>query len=404
MKILIVSQYFWPENFKINDIALGLVDRGHSITVLTGKPNYPGGEFYPDYGYFSKNEEVWNSIKIIRSKVIPRRNARNIQLAINYLSFAFFATIRSFFIKGKFDLIFVFEPSPITVGIPAAVLSRRLGIPIYFWVQDLWPESVVAAGNLNNKLVLKILNSLTKWIYDQCEQVLVQSKAFMPFLINQGVSSEKIVFYPNSTESFYQPVNIDSGTLKLFPKDRFIFLFAGNIGESQDFDSIVLAAKILANDEIKAHFIVLGDGRKKSEVLLKIQELGLQDYFSFLGSFPSQDMPRFFSAADCLLVTLKPDPIFSLTIPSKLQSYLACGKPIIAYLNGEGAKLIKESGAGFFCDSGDIKQFSMKMDQMIKLSDEERATLGANGRHYFLKNFDRELLLDRLVNIFDGKL
>lgn len=402
MRILIVSQYFWPENFKINDIALGLKERGHSVTVLTGKPNYPGGKFYSNYGYFARRKEEWNSIKIFRSEVIPRRRGIGFNLALNYLSFAFFASIRSLFIKGEYDVIFVFEPSPITVGIPAVVLSRRLGIPIYFWVQDLWPESVAAAGNVNNKVVLKILNGLTKWIYNQCKMILVQSGAFIPFIIKQGVAENRISFYPNSTESFYQPVKKDADITKLFPKDRFVFLFAGNIGESQDFDNIIGAAKQLAEEKLMVHFVILGEGRKKLDVISKIKDLGLQAYFSFLGSFPSHDMPRFFSAADCLLVTLKADSIFSLTIPSKLQSYLACGKPIVASLNGEGAKIVKESGAGFCCDSGDSVQFAHKMRQMINLTSDERAALGFNGRQYFLENFEREHLLDKLLRIFNG--
>ncbi len=209
-------------------------------------------------------------------------------------------------------------------------------------------------------------------------------------------------YLPNSTEPFYQPVNKDSEIAKLFPKERFIFLFAGNIGESQDFESIISAAKILVEDKVKVHFVILGDGRKKEDIIVLTRDLGLQDNFSFLGTFPSKEMPRFFSAADCLLVTLKGEPIFSLTIPSKLQSYLACGRPIVASLNGEGAKVVKESGAGFCCDSGDTKQFAEIMRWMIELSPIERYTLGVKGRQYYLQNFERELLLDRLLYIFNA--
>ena len=166
MKILIITQYFWPESFKINDLALGLKERGHDVSVLTAIPNYPKGVFFDNYSFWKNNEEEWNGIKIYRSKIFSRGNG-GFRLMLNYISFVFFCSLKVFFIKEKFDKIFVYEPSPITVGLPAIVASRRMKIPYYFWVQDLWPESLSAAGGIKNKYVLGFFEKITKVIYQK---------------------------------------------------------------------------------------------------------------------------------------------------------------------------------------------------------------------------------------------
>ena len=206
MKILIISQYFYPENFKINDIVLGLKSRGHNVSVLTGKPNYPNGRFFDNYSFAKKNFELWNDIKIYRSPVIPRGNGSGLNLLINYISFALFASLRLISIREKFDKIFVYQPSPITVGLPAICAKIYFKAPIFFWVQDLWPESISAAGGVKNKLVISSADYLTRLIYKKCKKILVQSKGFIPFLINQNVLRKKISYLPNTTESFYKPL------------------------------------------------------------------------------------------------------------------------------------------------------------------------------------------------------
>lgn len=400
MRILIITQYFWPENFRINDLALGLKERGHEIAVLTGKPNYPGGTFFKGYSFFKKRREEWNGIPIYRSPLIPRKGGKGIQLMFNYLSFAFFATLRSFGIREEFDKIFVFEPSPITVGIPAIIYSKRKRIPIYFWVQDLWPESIKAAGQIKNAFILKRINKLTQWIYSNSKTILIQSEGFRQYILNQGVSNDKIIYYPNSTEGFYKPVCPGERIRGLIPAVPFKILFAGNIGEAQDFDTILNAAAIVQQQNRDIHFIILGNGRKRPYVEEQILKLGLTPNFHLLGSFPVQDMPDFFSCADALLVTLKKDEIFALTIPSKLQSYLACAKPIIAALDGEGAKIIRESKAGFVSPSGDAGELARHILKMYDLGENARARASENAKRYFLDNFERETLINKLLEIF----
>lgn len=399
MKILIITQYFWPENFKINDMAQALIERGHQVSILTGKPNYPEGKFYSSYSYFNKSYEVWNSIKIYRSFMTPRGNGKGLWLFLNYVSFAFFSSIRLFFIKDKFDKIFVFEPSPITVGIPAVVCKLRFNAPIYFWVQDLWPESLTAAGGVKNKYVLDLFSRLTKFIYSHSFKILVQSKAFIPYILKQGVSIEKLIYYPNSTESFYKKNPVNPEFSNKFP-EGFKLIFAGNLGEAQSFETIIAAIDLLVKDGLNVHLIILGNGRAKEHIHNKVIELGLSNHIHLWGSFESIMMPDFFSCANALIVALKKDLIFSLTIPSKIQSYLACGKPIIASLDGEGARIVEDAKAGFTSNSEDVMGLKDAIKKMYLLTPNQQIELGDNARSYFEKEFEREMLVDKLESIF----
>jgi glycosyltransferase involved in cell wall biosynthesis len=401
MRILIVTQYFWPENFKINDIALALKERGHEVLVLTGKPNYPNGKFSKGYTFFNKRIEFWNGIKIYRSPIIPRGKGKGIELFVNYISFSIFASIKLLFIKNKFDKIFVYEPSPITVGIPGIVAKYKFKAPLYFWVQDLWPESISAAGGIKNKSVIAVLDWFTRFIYKHSKKVLVQSKAFIPYILNQNTENDKLVYYPNSTENYYKELSTDQELLKTLPKGIKL-MFAGNIGEAQSFDTLLKTASILKKELIDVKWIILGDGRMKGYVNQKIKELNLGDNFYLLGAFPSTEMPKYFSCADALVVSLKKDPIFALTIPSKIQSYLACGKPIITSLDGEGSKIIEEANAGFTSPSEDCEGLVANIKKFLTLSNEEQKTLGQNGRAYFNIEFEREILIDRLEKILDN--
>lgn len=400
MKILVVTQYFWPENFRINDLVLGLVQRGYKVEVLTGKPNYPHGAFFKGYSFFSQRTEIWNGIKIHRSKLIPRGKSGGFRLMINYFSFAFFSSIKTLFMKEKFDRILVYEPSPITVGLPAIAYKFRRKTPIYFWVQDLWPQSVTAAGGVNNKTILRSLEKLTQWIYQKCDKLLIQSEAFRPILIDQNIEDKKIIYYPNSVEDFFNIQEPDPTLLAKLP-DGFKIMFAGNIGESQDFETIMEAANIVSKTNKEIKWLILGDGRKKAFVKEKIIAYGLTEQVFLLGSHPVTAMPNYFACADCLLVSLKKDYIYSLTIPSKMQSYLACGKPILASLDGEGGRIINEAKAGLVSEAENPDELAKKVLEISNCDSNELFNLGRNSRIYFENNFERELLITRLTEIME---
>ena len=397
MKILVVSQYFYPENFKINDLIFSLKERGHQITVLTGKPNYSKNYFFEGYGWKSDDFEIVNEIPVHRANLFSRRNGGALRLFLNYFSFAFLASLKLIKIKGPFDAIFVYEPSPITIGIPAIFAKKKFNAPIYFWAQDLWPESLVAAGGVKNKFILGFFNSLTKWIYNHSKKVLIQSNGFREYILNQGISNDKIIFYPNPTEDFYKPLQEVKEYQEFFQKEYFNIIFAGNIGEAQSFITIIEAINNIK--ELSVKVIVLGDGRYKETALSLIKEKGLDAHFNFLGSFPPTEMPKFFSHADALFVSLKKDKIFSLTIPAKIQSYLACGKPIIASIDGIGAQVVKQAECGVTAAAESVEELEAVIKHLIALDSDKRDLMAKNARSYYEKEFDRELLLEKLEKI-----
>jgi colanic acid biosynthesis glycosyl transferase WcaI len=397
MRILIVTQYFWPEDFRINDLALGLRERGHEVTVYTGKPNYPGGRFFSGYGFFGRTVEDHHGMRVIRVPLIPRGDGGLFRLALNYLSFAALASLLApFRCPGAYDLILVYEPSPVTIGLPAVVLRWLKRAPMLFWVQDLWPETLSATGAARSRWVLGLVDRLVRFIYRRCDLVLAQSQAFTPYLQAQDVPAERIRYFPNSAEALYQPVVVEPQAAErgLMPQG-FRVMFAGNIGAAQDFETIVTAADRLRNEK-DIHWIIVGDGRLQRWVEQEIEHRGLRGTVHLLGRHPVQSMPRFFALADVMLVTLKDDPIFALTIPSKVQSYLACGRPILAALDGESARVIREADAGLAVKASDAAALADAVLRLHRMPAQEREAMGQRGRDYFAQHFERSLLITQL--------
>jgi len=397
VRVLIVTQYFWPENFRINDLALGLLERGHQVTVLTGIPNYPDGRFFPDYGFFKNVRYDYHGVKVIRVPLVPRGKGGRLRLPLNYLSFALCASILApFLCRGNFDLIFVYEPSPITVGLPALVLKKLKSVPVLFWVQDLWPESLSATDAVKSQWILDRVKTLVRFIYSRCDRILVQSRAFSKPIMSLGIEAERLTYFPNSAESLYKPVSLEADAIEREKMpEGFKVMFAGNIGAAQDFSTILKASEFL-KEYPDIHFIILGDGRMHSWVASQIRARGLTDSFHLLGRYPVETMPRYFSLADVMLVTLRKEPIFELTIPAKMQSYMACARPIIAALDGEGARVVNEADAGISCPAENPEALAQAIITMYKTPENRKREMGANSRKYFEANFERNFLLNRL--------
>lgn len=402
MKVLIVTQYFWPENFRINDLALALREKGHQVTVLTGVPNYPIGRFFPGYGMFRQVRQSFCGLRIIRVPMLPRGNSRGWQLALNYLSFALSASLLGpLHCRGDYDVIFVAQYSPVTVGIPAAFLKKLKGTPIMFWVQDLWPESLSASGAVKSQLMVRIIGRLVRSIYDSCDQILVQSKDFFSHLEGMGVDSDRVHYFPNWAEALYRPVDAEENLLEVSSLPAgFRVMFAGNIGAAQDFGTILLAAELL-KEYPDIQWLILGDGRMFSWVEEEIKKRGLVGSVHLLGRHPIESMPSFFAHADAMLVTLRNEPIFSLTIPGKVQSYLACGRPIIAALDGEGRRVIDEAGAGITCPPENPEALAGAVLTCYRMAKSDRERMGLRGRAYYEAHFERQRLLDRLETWMD---
>lgn len=401
MKILIVTQYFYPENFKSNDMAFELQKRGHDVTVLTGLPNYPEGEIFPGYGIFKNRRQVINGVKIIRSLLLPRGNGGGLRLFINYYSFAFFASIKALFmgVSSKFDAIIVHEPSPITQYYPALILNKIWKTPVYFWVMDLWPESLSIAGGVKNEFILRYYRNVIKGFYKNATKILITSKGFRESINEKGNFNEKIIYFPNWAEDSISDGNKNYPIPNL--PQGFKIMFAGNIGEAQDLDNIMRAALEL-KDKKHIQFVLVGDGRKMPYVKEFVLQNNLDETVKVMGRFPVESMSSFFNKADIMLVTLKDDPIFNLTVPAKLQAYMSASKPILAMLNGEGAGNIIDAKCGFTVPAGDYKGLSEAIIEASLLSQEELQKLGDNSRNYYEKYFKMSACITNLEEIISN--
>ena len=399
MNILIVSQYFYPENFRINEISRDLKNRGHNVTVLTGTPNYPAGKFYKGYGFFQKSRiEYYEGVKIIRCKIYPRKNGSKINLSLNYLSFALSASLKILSLgKEKYDSILVFAVSPITVVLPAILFKKLKSTPIITWVQDLWPESVVAASGLKNKFVLSMITKLVIFIYNNSNKILVSSEGMIGSIIDKGINKSQISYLPQWAEDIFENKKIKKNSSVILPKG-FKIVFAGNIGHAQDIPSILKAAKELKIYQ-DIHFIFIGSGSMFLWLSEQINENSLSSNVHLLGSFPLDYMPYFYNEADALLVSLGDNPIWSVTVPGKIQSYLCSGKPILTMINGEASNIINKSNAGLIASSGDYIQLSKNILKLKSFDENTRLKIGQNGKNFYNNNFRKDLLMKKLEQL-----
>ena len=351
MRILIVSQYFWPENFRVNDLAGEFAARGHEVTVLTGVPNYPSGKVFGEYTREPERFSRFGQVSVERIPMLPRGNG-SIRLMLNYASFALSASLLGAWrLRGKsFDVIFVFEPSPITVGLPAALMRRLKRAPVAFWVLDLWPETLQAIGAVRSQRILDAVGRLVSFIYRRCDVVLAQSRSFVPQILKYCPPGKRVEYFPSWSDAAFDFSAVDPAPEVPVSNAAFNILFAGNIGEAQDFPAIIEAADLARDGGIR--WLIVGDGRAAPWTREEVQRRGLEERVLFFGQHPVERMPSFFKHADALLVSLKDTPIFAMTIPGKLQAYLAAGIPVLAMLNGEGAAIVETAGAVFSCRGG----------------------------------------------------
>ncbi|WP_263143600.1 glycosyltransferase family 4 protein [Pseudomonas sp. RIT-PI-AD] len=398
MRILILSQYFWPENFRINELAVELAARGHQICVLTGRPNYPQGEVYADYRHDPAAWDHLGAIEVLRVPMLPRHQGA-LRLILNYLSFAVGASlVGAWKLRGRhFDRILVFQPSPATIGLPSVILRALKRAPTIFWVQDLWPDTLEAIGVVRSRVALKLVDRFVSWVYAHSDHILAQSQAFIPRLRRQSPPDLPISYLPNWAEAPRKPAELTGETLPL-PGPAFKVFYLGNFGEAQDFPAVLGAIELLATRQ-DIHWYLVGDGRIAGWLRSEIASRGLTERVSMLGAFPPEEMPRFHRQADALLVSLKADPLFALTIPSKVQSYLAAGVPIVAMLDGEGARVIRDAEAGLTCGSGDSRGLAEAVERLAQMEPQARARLGESARQYSRREFDFQLLVDRLEDL-----
>lgn len=397
MKILIVSQYFWPETFRITEVAQSLREAGSDVAVLTGQPNYPVGMVMPGYSAIALCTHIHDGLAIHRVPLMPRGRGSTLRLILNYLSFIVSASVFGpWLLRGRrCDVILVYGISPILQVIPAIWLARIKGAKLVTWVQDLWPESLSATGFVRSQKLLSAVAVVVRWIYRMNDLLLVPSQAFVePIVASAG--GTPVVYHPNPGERAFSMQDIQQiSLLQLEP--GFNVVFAGNLGTVQALDTLLAAAQLLRN-EVNVHFVLVGSGSRSAWLQQEIVRLGL-DNVKMPGRFPPADIPGILAQASTVLVSLVKDPIISKTVPSKVQAYLAAGKPIIASLDGEGARIVMEAGAGIACPAEDANALA---DAVIRLRDappEELEQMSRRGLYYYKTNYEPKLLANRLAQI-----
>lgn len=404
MRLLIVTQYFWPENFIINDLAQCFAEAGHTVTVATGKPNYPSGKIYPGYekrGFIS--EKFSQGINVIRIPHCPRHDGRVLALSANFLSFSISGLLLfpCLLRRQSFDAVSFFGVSPLTAALPALLMSRLKKAHLAIWVQDLWPESLSATGYLKSRLVQWPMKAIMRLIYRSSDTLLLQSKAFLSSVSNY-TNAGKIVYFPNPAPRTESHESVLPEALKAHFENSFSVVFAGNLGRSQSLGTIVEAA-VLLKGHPQIRFIFVGGGREEDRLKRRISALKL-DNIKMTGHLSRKLMPMIFRLSDALLLTLKGDEALGMLVPSKTQAYLQAGKPIIAAINGEAARLIKESKSGLVCPAQDSEALAEIILTLVSMPDKIRRSMGLAGRQYFEKYFDINNLSKELINIIKSRI
>lgn len=392
MKILVVCQYYYPEPFRITDICEGLVERGHSVTVLTGLPNYPEGEVLKEYKKKQHRDEIRNGVRIIRCYEHGRgHNA--VDMLWNYFSFALSGKRMVIKLEKDFDLVFINQLSPVMMAWPGIKYAKKNNKKTLLYCCDLWPASLSAGGIKRNSFVYKMFGRISKKIYNQVDSICVTSKGFASYLNQEhSVKADKISYLPQYCEELFSTV-VDT------PHDGYNFVFAGNIGKMQSVKTIIMAASLLLdNKEITIH--IVGDGRDLDSCKKLALEMKTTNVV-FHGRKPIEEMPKFYSLADAMLVTLAKDDLVSESLPGKVQSYMASGKPIIAAIDGETSRVIQESKCGFVCEAEDYINLARLISDFTKLNNTDEMKNCAT--KYFSKNFTKDAFFNKISNLFNDE-
>lgn len=403
-KILFVCQYFYPETFRGNDIAFHLAEEGHDVHVVTGIPNYPKGKFFPGYGLFKKRHEVINGVRVTRLPLVPRGEDNKIMLMLNFFSFFIVGWFWMLFhaLWHKYDLVFCQQLSPVMMSSPAVLYKKMRHVPLYTWVLDLWPESLTAAGGINNKYILGFFNLFVKSEYKNSDKILTSSKSFDQSILKYGDYKDKVIYYPQWSDgasnasglNFALPEKLQ----ELSSNGNFIVMFAGAVGEAHGMECNMQAA--LKTKEYKnIKWVIVGDGRRLDWVRSFVKENGIEETVITLGRFPSETMPLFFEKADVMLVSLTDSPLFNMYSPAKIASYMAAERPIIAALNGEGGDVIRAAECGWNVKAGDSDSLAKLVIALSQTDRQELAVKGQKGKAYYDKFFTKDECLKKLDEI-----
>lgn len=397
--ILVVSQYFYPENFRINDICKEWVKRGYKVTVLTGIPNYPQGSFYAGYSWFQGRRETYEGMDIIRIPLIPRgHNAW--MLMLNYVSFVISGWFWKTFAGLKADRVFICEVSPMTQALPGVWYAKRRRIPCSIYVQDLWPENVEIVTGLHNKHILGAIDRMVDGIYRKCDKIYATSPSFVKRLEERESvytdGESRVKYWPQYAEEFYRPLEKEELPDLPLEDNRFQVIFTGNIGYAQGLDILPKAARILKDRGRECCFLLVGDGRYREKLEEEIRTEQVEDMFRLLGRKPAEDVPKYLAHGDAAFISFADNELFQMTIPAKLQSYLACGMPILAAAGGETARILREAGCGICSELGEPQALADAIVRFMELPADDRNEMRTAAVDYSTRYFSKKTLMDRM--------
>lgn len=395
--ILIISQIFHPEEFRINDIALELQNRGFKISVVTGYPNYPEGRIPEEYTPYKVTRENYKGIEITRLPIIERGKNNKFKLVLNYASFPFSGYFWNLFNRIDADAVFIYESSPMSQALPGVWHAKKQNIPCYIYVTDLWPENVEVVGNISNQLVLNQVGKMVDYIYAGCDRIFTPTQAFIEKIAARGVPEEKIEYWPQYAENCYHPMDKKEITIDTIPQDDILNLtFAGNIGYAQGLELLPQVASKLKENNKSVRFNLIGDGRYKEELIAHIKIRDVMDYFNFIERQPPEKIKKYMALSDASLVLLSNHELFELYIPAKVQSSLACGTPIVGSISGETKRIIDEAEIGYCSEAGDMEGLYHNILEFSNLDKTQRLLMKENALRYYNDHFEKEKLMDKL--------
>lgn len=390
MKILVFSQYFYPETFRINALCQELVRRGHTVTVVTGYPQYPIGKIYEGYGFDIPYETSWNGVTICRVKVHPRGH-NLLGMLRNTIDYVVEAGKWVKACQEKFDAVYVFEVSPVTVGLPGVNYKKKFGVPLFFNLQDLWPENVEEVLGIRFAPLTWLINRIVDKIYTASDRILCTSNGFVENLRRRGVVEQKLVYWPQFCP---EPDLTKAQRPEIYPRDTFNIVFAGNLGDAQGLDLMVEAARELKGSPIR--WFLVGDGRARARLEQKVKDICVWEEVTFVGRMDASEADRYVHFADCAYLSFQDNKLFNMTLPAKLQTYLACGTPILAAAGGESAQLVGENHIGFVCKP-QLEALVETARQAAAMSRQEHDAMSRAARAYYETHFT----MDRLVTVLE---
>lgn len=393
MKILTVCQYYYPEPFRIHEVCEELADRGHDVTVLTGLPNYPMGVIPEEYRDRKHRSETVNGVRILRVTERPRTPGKA-GLAMNYVSFVWHASLKALTMKKDFDVIFVYQLSPVLMAIPAYVVKWLSGAKkIFIYCLDLWPESLTSLGISRESFFFRFMRKVSIRIYKGAYTIAYTSRMFRKYFTEElGVENERFRHIPQFADELFSDISDTDDA----DKDGHVdYVFAGNVGMMQAVDTIIKAAALVRDDRIRWH--IVGDGFALERCKKLAGEMDLGERIIFYGRLPVAEMPRFYRMADAMIVTLADNDTISYTLPGKIQSYMAAGKAVIASANGETSALIKEADCGMCAPAQDEKALAEIADRMAAVDDFVR--YGENSKNYYNRYFTKKKHIDHIENM-----